>query len=387
MEQKHSPECAEIQFSGYSQITSALPTPHTTARTRGCRQRSLSTFSLFHTELLLPGIPRVPPLQPSTGRRQDASPSSGRQRLPAGRSLPVWRARWRRGCWGRCRTPPAPRLSPHRAPPGGQRGDRSERRTVPSAPRAGSAPGTAPPRLAPHLASGSRRCAGALRGSAGPEWSTVRCRRRKSLHGSAPRADAFMGCGPGPAVNQRRRGAPPARSSAAVTQTPAAPSPPRLPAGPSPGRPAPAGGAGAARGRAGRQRPPRGERSGAEGRAAQPSAAHGGLSSVRRGPSAAEPPGGGARPRGRTGAAVGSSPVQECVLGPSGRPGSPSDTGHLRARCSCRQRGTTGPSRGLCSFIFILFVFELCNSPKLRLDPSPGRLAKCSRDVRQQLLK
>lgn len=92
-----------------------------------------------------------------------------------GGTEPVWRARWRRGCWGRCRTPPA-RGSALTAHPGGrQRGARSQRGTAPFAPRAGSAPGTAPPRLAPHLASGSRRCAGALRGSAGPGWSAVRC--------------------------------------------------------------------------------------------------------------------------------------------------------------------------------------------------------------------
>lgn len=71
MEQEHSPECVKIEFSGYSQITPALPTPHIIARIRGCRQRFLSTVSLFFMEILLPGIPRVLPLKAASSSRQD----------------------------------------------------------------------------------------------------------------------------------------------------------------------------------------------------------------------------------------------------------------------------------------------------------------------------
>lgn len=100
-------------------------------------------------------------------------------------------------------------------------------------------------RPAPHLAwgeppgRGGSACSGGDAGcgaGGAAERIAVPSRRRTSLRGPAPRAAAFMGCGPGPAVNQRRRGAPPARCSAAVTRPPLAPYPP--PAAPSPpGRP------------------------------------------------------------------------------------------------------------------------------------------------------
>lgn len=214
-----------------------------------------------------------------------------------------------------------------------------------------------------------------------------RCRRRhKSLHGPAPRADAFMGCGPGSAVNQRRGGAPPARPSAAVTQPP--PPPPHfayLRGHRRPGPP-PAGGAGAGRGAGSAAAAvPRG----AEGRGGESAFGVPGAES-RRAP--------GRRCQGprRSRSAAGTrrrgdpSPVPGCekrVLGPSGRPGSAGGTCRLRAQCSCCQRGKTRPSRGLSSLIFSLFILKLYNSPKPRLAPTPGQLAKCSLDVSQQLLK
>lgn len=160
----------------------------------------------------------------ATGGRQHASLTSRTRGLPAGQTLPGGGRGGGRAAAGRCRhTPPAPWLLPApELPRPGQRGEcpggAPSGLAASSARRAGSAAGTAPPRPAPHLASGSRRRAGLFGATpGGAERDGSRCcrRRRKSLHGPAPRA--FMGCGPGPAVNQRCRGAPPARPSAAVT--------------------------------------------------------------------------------------------------------------------------------------------------------------------------
>lgn len=155
------------------------------------------------------------------------------------------------------------------------------------------------------------------RGAAGvAERIAVPYRRRTSLRGPAPRAVAFIGCGPGPAVNQRRRGAPPARSSAAVTRPPAAPSPPGRPPSPTCGAMAarppalyrPASGrcgrrAGSPEGAKGRVGEKRGEAVGAGCCAPRLPAA---LGTVERGRAARQSsPGGGARHRARPGSAAG----------------------------------------------------------------------------------
>lgn len=79
-------------------------------------------------------------------------------------------------------------------------------------------------RRAPHLAWGSRWRGEALPGrgrwggeGSGEERTALLLLLPPPQVPPQPRAAAFMGCGPGPAVNQRRRGAPPARCSAAVT--------------------------------------------------------------------------------------------------------------------------------------------------------------------------
>lgn len=141
-----------------------------------------------------------------------------------------------------------------------------------------------------------------------------------------------MGCGPGPAVNQRRRGAPPARFSAAVTRPPTAPSPPGRPLSPTCGATAarppvpvpPRAGGGAGGGPAPRRR-------GGEDRREERSGGRVGCCArrllaaprtVERGRAgAAEPPGGGARHRARPGPTAGlpeSRPLRPCTSAAEG---------------------------------------------------------------------
>lgn len=179
--------------------------------------------------------PEVPPITPTTAELREASLTPQTQSLPRGtlpgrlRHSPDGAARRARPPVtppqaARCRTPPpaspprgrALRLSP-RGGGSAVRGVQppASRRAPAAAAPAGQQPEVASPagafppcRLTWH--GGSRRRAEALPGRCrwGGERSAVPYRRRKSLRGPAPRAAAFMGCGPGPACQS----APPGRA-------------------------------------------------------------------------------------------------------------------------------------------------------------------------------
>lgn len=253
--------------------------------------------------------------------------------------------------------PAAAPLTPQpEIPRGGQWGDYPGRApsglTTSSARRAGLA-GHGTARLAPHLASESRRRAGALRVGRGAWRATLL--PTPSQVPPQPSAPRLYGLRAGPRCQSAAPGRAPDSPLRGGDTNLAAPSPPRLPAGPSPPGPAPGGRwrGGAAAGQDGSGRPRGG--SGAEGQAGEPPAAWRGRE--RRSPREAAPGPAAGRQRGRDPPSGQPSPVPAggmLVLGPSGRPGSPGGTCRLSARCSCRHRGKIRPSRGL---IFILFIF------------------------------
>lgn len=337
MEQKHSPECAEIHFSGYSQITSALPTPHITATTQGCRQRFLSTFSLFYTELLLPGIiSRVPalpaaasmplsPLEPGGSRRDRPCLAAGAAAaglLRAGACT----HRLPRGC------------SPHPSSRGVGSGASAHGEL-----RAGwqpPPPAERAPRRARHLralrltwhrgADGALGSAGRHRGGSGAGWDALL--PTPSQVPARPRAPRLYGLRAGPRCQSAVPGRAPGSPLRGGDINSTAPSPPRLPAGPSPARARPRR---AVQGRCGGRAGGSGLPPGAEGRAGERSPR-----SVWRGLSTAEPPGGGARLRGGAGAwpgpAVGASRARfpRARNASAAPPAGPALRGHLSLESS-----------------------------------------------------
>lgn len=245
--------CPPNEWSGRHSLERAAGHRPGCSPTLQHRSRRTSLWGLGGCHLLLPASPfplrgtlrichpEVPPLQPVPGERLQADFYLTK---PAGPSCPdgsgsaTRRARLRSGQVPR--TEPSPGQDPSsssprhpESPPQGTAARGAPRRAA-AGRREQRHPPTHPPThpaarsggftaghgaFPPHLAWGGGGADGALRlwrGEAGGEWSAVPCcRRRKSLRGPAPRAAAFMGCGPGPAVNQRRRGAPPPPSGLA----------------------------------------------------------------------------------------------------------------------------------------------------------------------------